>query len=376
MQLNIMQCTPAARSHSEGSKHRYAAAHLYDKDMTSVIYYLPQLVQALRYDDEGQIEEFLKKRAQERGRFATLLMWTLQGEEAPPWCREPREDEDAKSWEKHMVRRSGWKEPKENSIWPIVERVRSELLNGIMRGKELFERESALLDRIMAVSIALKDLSMEERKESLTQHLECALDAFVRRHLVISDSGEKALFLGLCRSVAEHVDNQNIILPTDYKMRIVKLLPESGKPLQSATKVPIMVSFLVEDMETLERQKKVSSPIEYLLQQEHKPLSSALPTEINLQGCIFKVGDDSRQDVLALQLVHKLKSIWASAQLPIEVRPYGVIPTGYERGVIEMIQNVHSRDEIGALVDGGIVDAFKSMCASNICGGMPRYSRH
>lgn len=137
-----------------------------------------------------------------------------------------------------------------------------------------------------------------------------------------------------------------------------------------------MVSFLVEDMETLERQKKVSSPIEYLLQQEHKALSSALPTEINLQACIFKVGDDCRQDVLALQLVHKLKSIWASAQLPIEVRPYGVIPTGYERGVIEMIQNVNSRDEIGALVDGGIVDAFKSMCASNICGGMPRYSRH
>ena len=80
--------------------------------------------------------------------------------------------------------------------------------------------------------------------------------------------------------------------------------------------------------------------------------------------------------MLALQLAHKLKSIWASAQLPIEVRPYGVIPTGYERGVIEMIQNVHSRDEIGALVDGGIVDAFKSMCASNIRVGMPRYSRH
>lgn len=83
-----------------------------------------------------------------------------------------------------------------------------------------------------------------------------------------------------------------------------------------------------------------------------------------LQACIFKVGDDCRQDVLALQLVSILRDAWKSAGLPLRVVPYGVIPTGFERGIIEVVPNVKSRDELGALIDGGLLETFKRKCVS------------
>jgi phosphatidylinositol 4-kinase len=59
----------------------------------------------------------------------------------------------------------------------------------------------------------------------------------------------------------------------------MSLVPESGQPMQSAAKVPLLVKFKVEESLGLGR-----------------------PPETRLQACIFKVGDDCRQDVLALQV--------------------------------------------------------------------------
>ena len=72
---------------------------------------------------------------------------------------------------------------------------------------------------------------------------------------------------------------QDLYLPTNPESRVMSLVPESGQPMQSAAKVPLLVKFKVEESLGLGR-----------------------PPETRLQACIFKVGDDCRQDVLALQV--------------------------------------------------------------------------
>ena len=72
---------------------------------------------------------------------------------------------------------------------------------------------------------------------------------------------------------------QDLYLPTNPESRVMSLVPESGQPMQSAAKVPLLVKFKVEESLGLGR-----------------------TPETRLQACIFKVGDDCRQDVLALQV--------------------------------------------------------------------------
>jgi len=73
----------------------------------------------------------------------------------------------------------------------------------------------------------------------------------------------------------------------------MSLVPESGQPMQSAAKVPLLVKFKVEESLGLGR-----------------------PPETRLQACIFKVGDDCRQDVLALQVNALFKqTVWLEAAL-------------------------------------------------------------
>ncbi|KAI5189628.1 phosphatidylinositol 4-kinase A [Nematocida minor] len=112
---------------------------------------------------------------------------------------------------------------------------------------------------------------------------------------------------------------------------VVKVVEGSGKVLQSAEKVPYMVTFKVKDKKTDE--------------------------EIDRQ-VIFKFGDDCRQDVLALQIIQIFQNIFKGKGLSVYLYPYKVIATGYGSGIIEVIPHAFSRDQIGRERVNNLVDYF------------------
>lgn len=78
------------------------------------------------------------------------------------------------------------------------------------------------------------------------------------------------------------------------------------------------------------------------------------------QSAIFKVGDDCRQDVLALQMIAAFRSIFASIGLDVFVHPYRVVATAPGCGVIDVLPNSISRDMLGREAVNGLYDYFVS----------------
>ncbi|KAJ2776827.1 phosphatidylinositol-4- kinase [Coemansia interrupta] len=85
---------------------------------------------------------------------------------------------------------------------------------------------------------------------------------------------------------------------------------------------------------------------------------SPAPHVITRLSAIFKVGDDCRQDVLALQLIAVFKNIFTSCGLDLYLYPYRVVATAPGCGVIDVIPNSLSRDQMGREKVNSLSDYF------------------
>ncbi|KAM6924759.1 phosphatidylinositol 4,5-bisphosphate 3-kinase catalytic subunit delta isoform 1-T2 [Xenentodon cancila] len=59
----------------------------------------------------------------------------------------------------------------------------------------------------------------------------------------------------------------------------------------------------------------------------------------DMVGIIFKNGDDLRQDMLTLQMIHLMENLWKREGLDLRMIPYGCLSTGNKMGLIEVVKN-------------------------------------
>lgn len=136
----------------------------------------------------------------------------------------------------------------------------------------------------------------------------------------------------------------DVYLPSNPDGVVIDLDRKSGRPLQSAAKAPFMATF------------KVRRPV--AVKDAADPNA---PQYVDVwQSAIFKVGDDCRQDVLALQVIAQFKNIFTSIGLDVYLDPYRVTATAPGCGVIDVVPNATSRDEMGRQKINDLLDFFRN----------------
>ncbi|XP_060750625.1 phosphatidylinositol 4,5-bisphosphate 3-kinase catalytic subunit gamma isoform isoform X1 [Tachysurus vachellii] len=93
-------------------------------------------------------------------------------------------------------------------------------------------------------------------------------------------------------------------------------------------------------------------------------------------GIIFKQGDDLRQDMLIIQTLMVMDSIWQQNCLDLNLIPYGCISTGYQIGMIEIVRDAVTIAAIQR-IQGGTTGAFKNTALYDwLKGTCPLQEKH
>lgn len=129
-----------------------------------------------------------------------------------------------------------------------------------------------------------------------------------------------------------------VYLPSNPESIVVDIDYDSGRPLQSHAKAPFMATFKIRRKITKSTvnalrelgidgkvKMDITNPHEFTFDDKAPNISD--DTEELWQSSIFKVGDDCRQDCLALQLISCLKGIFETVGLDLYLYPYRVVAT-------------------------------------------------
>ncbi|ESL09831.1 phosphatidylinositol-kinase protein [Trypanosoma rangeli SC58] len=272
----------------------YALRSLLSRKSESLIFYLPQILQVLSGDDSGGIAVFLRKMCEKSDMFTHQLLWSLRTEG---------------EGEGKLARRCA--------------QLASDVVEGLDPNRRIFhDGEFAFVDNIISLSGEMRSVEKAVRKQKLR--------------------------LRLCDAeFHDPVERHHLYLPTDTHWRIVGVVPGTAGAMQSAAKCPILVQF-----KCIPRNPEDS---QVALTKEETASSDA---ETTVKACIFKMGDDCRQDQIALQIIGLFERIFNAIQVPSYLYPYRVVTTGRESGVIECVPRAMSRNQIGKLVESNLAEYF------------------
>lgn len=155
-------------------------------------------------------------------------------------------------------------------------------------------------------------------------------------------------------------------LPSNPEAMVLDIDYNSGTPMQSAAKAPYLARFRVNRCGLLELEAMAmevtsnpTSPSVVNNNREQRQLMNPQLTSGDVwQAAIFKVGDDVRQDMLALQVISIFKNVFQQVGLDLYLFPYRVVATAPGCGVIECVPDAKSRDQLGRQTDSGLYEYF------------------
>ncbi|XP_055848789.1 phosphatidylinositol 4-kinase alpha isoform X1 [Episyrphus balteatus] len=284
---------------------QYAVKTLSSYPAESVLPYIPQLVQALRHDTMGYVTEFIKNISKRSQIVAHQLIWNMQTNMFM--------DED----QLH----------KDPNLYEALELLSQNIIASFSgSAKRFYEREFDFFGKITAVSGEIRSFPKGiERKNA-------------------------------CLAALSRIKVQSgCYLPSNPEAMVLDIDYNSGTPMQSAAKAPYLARFRVyrcgiNELET--RAMEVSNN-----PNSQEDAHATLGVE-SWQAAIFKVGDDVRQDMLALQVITIFKNIFQQVGLDLFLFPYRVVATAPGCGVIECVPNAKSRDQLGRQTDSGLYEYF------------------
>ncbi|CAF1456162.1 unnamed protein product, partial [Adineta steineri] len=278
---------------------QFSSRMLYTTKSEALILYIPQLVQAVRYDEMGFVRRLILALSKKSNLLAHQLIWNIR---TNTFKNEDTPDNEMQA-----------------KLEPIARQIE---LDFTPDAKNFYERVFAFSDRLTKVSDTIKVYPKgNSRKEACLQEL---------------------------RSIGSEVP-PGVYLPSNPEAIVISLIPESGAPMQSAAKAPYRATFRVQTV-GIEQVEHCADP-DYELMQDFSNQYS--------QMAIFKVGDDVRQDILALQLMRLFQNIFEQEGLELYLYTYRVIATSPGCGVIECVPNSRSREDIGRNTEVGLFDYFR-----------------
>uniref|UniRef100_A0A183CM36 1-phosphatidylinositol 4-kinase n=1 Tax=Globodera pallida TaxID=36090 RepID=A0A183CM36_GLOPA len=255
---------------------QYAVRVLESYSSDVLLQYIPQIVQAVRWDTMGYISKLILSLSVHSQLLAHQLLWNMRANMYT--------DEEAKIEDSVLYR----------PLKEIVDKITGQFENAT---RNFYECEFNFVDKITNISGAIKSIPKGEARKR------ACLKALTEVQLV----GINYL----------PSNPESILLEVDYA---------SANPMQRA-----------------------SSPNFEIKSLNHHRLSSTFR---------HFVGDDVRQDVLALQLMQLIKNICSTVSLDIQLFPYRVVAINPGCGVIECVPDSKSRDQLGRQTDYDLFEYF------------------
>lgn len=296
---------------------QYAMRSLESHDVNVTFFYVPQLVQTLRYDAFGYVERFILETAKISQLFAHQIIWNILANLFT--------DGDLAEGQ-----------TEEDEINPTLQRVLDRMISNFSpEDREFYEREFTFFNTVTSISKSLLPLLRKTKAEKKIK---------------------------IDEEIAKINVDVGVYLPSNPDGIVIDIDRKSGRPLQSHAKTPFMATFRIQreirDLSSdLEDDKKAIANGAASSGDDDEDEERTTTVQV-WQSAIFKVGDDCRQDVMALQLISVFRSIFNSSGLDLYVFPYRVTATAPGNGVIDVLPNSISRDMLGREAVNGLYEYF------------------
>ncbi|KAF8969865.1 hypothetical protein BDZ97DRAFT_1937223 [Flammula alnicola] len=282
--------------------HRVLAQH----PVELTFFFIPQVVQALRYDDLGYVARFIFETAKISQLFCHQIIWNMNAN-----CYK---DDAAEV---------------EDSMKPLLDSMTKKVVMSLSgTARAFYDREFSFFNEVTSISGKMKPYIKKTKPEKKAK---------------------------IDEEMAKISVDVGVYLPSNPDGIVIDIDKKSGRPLQSHAKAPFMATFKVR-----KERIEINTDPDSLLNGEGSGIETRTEYDV-WQQAIFKVGDDCRQDVLALQVIAMFKNVFTSVGLTLYLFHIELLQphlVSSQCGVIDVVPNATSRDEMGRAKVNDLQDFF------------------